>query len=185
MIAMYPENTSYERKTLVEIAESVGKSPADCYVDMVCEPTAPLAIFFDYDPNNVKEIMYKDSIITASDGLTVPGKMIRLYPACYGTYPKRLRECALDNKAMSIAAAIRTMTSLPAEKFRMKERGKLAKGYFADIAVINLDTFRDYSTYKHPFQYAKGITHLFVNGVQSIENGGATKRRGGRGLRMT
>lgn len=185
MIAMYPENRSFERKTLVEIAESVGKSPADCYVDMVCEPIAPLAIFFDYDLSNVKEIMDKDSIITASDGLTVPGKMIKLYPACYGTYPKRLRECALDNKAMSLASAIRTMTSLPAEKFGIKERGKLATGYFADIAVINLDTFHDYSTYRNPSQYAKGITHLFVNGVQSIENGEATKKRGGRGLKMT
>jgi len=184
MIALYPQNKSYERKTLVEIAEIAGKSPADCYVDMVCEPTAPLAIFFDYIQNNVNEIMSKADIITASDGLTVPGKFVKLYPACYGTFPKRYRECVINRKEMSVAAAIRTMTSLPAEKFNMKERGKIAKGYYADIAVINLNTFRALSTYKNPSQYSEGIQHLFVNGTQSIENGEATHKRSGRGLIM-
>ncbi|MBW2220054.1 MAG: amidohydrolase family protein, partial [Deltaproteobacteria bacterium] len=103
---------------------------------------------------------------------------------CYGTFPKRYRECVINRKEMSVAAAIRTMTSLPAEKFNMKERGKIAKGYYADIAVINLNTFRALSTYKNPSQYSEGIQHLFVNGTQSIENGEATHKRGGRGLIM-
>ena len=184
MIALYPENKSYERKTLVEIAETAGKSPADCYVDMVCESTAPLAIFFDYIQNNVNEIMSKADIITASDGLTVPGKFVKLYPACYGTFPRRYRECVINRKEMSVAAAIRTMTSLPAEKFNMKERGKIAKNYYADIAVINLNTFRSSATYMNPSQYSEGVMHLFVNGVQSIENGEPTHTRGGRGLIM-
>jgi len=129
--------------------------------------------------------MSKADIITASDGFTIPGKFIKFYPACYGTYPKRFRECVINRKELSVAAAIRTMTSLPAEKFNMKERGKIAKDYYADIAVINLDTFRSHATYKDPSQYSEGIMHLFVNGTQSIENGEATSRRGGRGLIIT
>jgi len=80
-------------------------------------------------------------------------------------------------------AAIRSMTSLPAEKFRMKGRGKIEEGYFADIAIINLDTITDHATYDNPEQYSEGINYLFVNGVMAIENGKATGKRGGKVLK--
>jgi N-acyl-D-aspartate/D-glutamate deacylase len=77
------------------------------------------------------------------------------------------------------------MTSLPAETFNLKQRGKIAKGYYADLAVIDLRKFRDNATFTDPHLYAEGVVHLFVNGVQAMENGEPTGRRGGRGLRMT
>ncbi len=185
MIAMYPEHSSYEGKTLKEIAEIEGKSPAEMYAEMVCEKRSPLAIFFDQDIRNVNEIMSKDNIITASDGFTIPHNMYKMHPAAYGTFPRRFRQCVMERKEMSPSAAIRTMTSLPAETFNMKQRGKIAKGYYADIAVVDLQKFCDKATFMDPHLYAEGVVHLFVNGVQSIENGKATGYRGGRGLKMT
>lgn len=184
LIAMCPGNSSYEGKTLKEIAETEGTSPGEMYADMVCEKRSPGAIFFDQDAGNVDEIMSHDTIITASDGFTIPHNMYRMHPAAYGTFPRRFRQCVLERKEMSPSAAIRTMTSLPAETFNMRQRGKIAKGYYADVAVIDLQRFRDMATFADPHLYADGVVHLFVNGVQAIENGKPTGKRGGRGLKI-
>ncbi len=184
-IAMCPEHPSYEGRILSEIAEIEGRSPAETYAELVCEKRSPMAIFSDQDERNVIEIMSKDSIITASDGFTIPHGMYRMHPAAYGTFPRRFRQCALERKEMSPSAAIRTMTSLPAETFNLKQRGKIAKGYYADLAIIDLQKFRDNATFTDPHLYAAGVLHLFVNGVQAIENGRPTGKRGGRGLKMT
>ena len=184
-IAMCPEHPSYEGMTLSEIAEVEGRSPSETYAELVCEKRSPMAIFSDQDERNVIEIMSKESIITASDGFTVPHGMYRMHPVAYGTFPRRFRQCVLERKEMSPSAAIRTMTSLPAETFNMKQRGKIAKGYYADLAVIDLQKFRDKATFTDPHLYAEGVVHLFVNGVQALENGKPTGKRGGRGMRIT
>jgi N-acyl-D-aspartate/D-glutamate deacylase len=184
-IAMCPEHPSYEGRTLSEIAGTEGRSPAETYAELVCEKRSPMAIFSDQDERNVIEIMSKDSIITASDGFTIPHGKFRMHPAAYGTFPRKFRQSVLERKEMSASAAIRTMTSLPAEAFNLKQRGKIAKGYYADLAVIDLKRFRDNATFTDPHLYAEGVVHLFVNGVQAMENQKPTGRRGGRGLRMT
>ena len=86
-------------------------------------------------------------------------------------------------KYLDLSAVIRAMTSLPAEKFRMKDRGKLAVGYFADIALINLQKLADHATYNNPHQYSTGVEYLFVNGILSIDKGTVTNERGGRASR--
>jgi N-acyl-D-aspartate/D-glutamate deacylase len=75
------------------------------------------------------------------------------------------------------------MTSLPAEKFKMKGRGRIAEGYFADIAVIDIGKIRDNTTYESPDNLSDGVVHLFVNGVHAIENGKFTGQTGGKPLR--
>jgi len=77
------------------------------------------------------------------------------------------------------------MTSLPAEKFKMKGRGRIDQGNYADIAVIDLKNFTDRSTYDDRSRYSEGVMYLLVNGVLSIENGKVTGRRGGRALKRT
>ncbi len=131
----------------------------------------------------MNEILKYDHLITASDGYTVPKDITKPHPLGYGTFPKKLRKYALDEKVIDLSKAIRSMTSLPAEKFNLKGRGKIKAGNFADIAVLNLNTITDHATYRKPHQYAEGVVHLFVNGVHSIENGKATGDRGGKGIR--
>ncbi|HLZ19977.1 MAG TPA: amidohydrolase family protein, partial [Smithellaceae bacterium] len=172
----------YEGKTVKEIADMEGKSPSDAYVDLVCQQACPLGVFFAQDMTVVEEIMKQENVLTASDGGTYKIGMLKPHPRSYATFPHKLRTVALDNKWMSIQAAIRTMTSLPAEKFRLKERGKVEKGYFADIAVIDLANFKALATYIDPHQYAVGVKYLLVNGITAIADGKATANGGGKSL---
>jgi N-acyl-D-amino-acid deacylase len=183
LIAFYWGKAEFEGKTLKDIADMRGKSPAECYVDMVCEQLCPLGIFFSMDMETVNEIMTRDYVITASDGGTYQKGMLKPHPRVYGAFPRKLRMVALDNKIMSLSAAIRSMTSLPAEKFGIKNRGKIERGFFADIAVIDLANFADRATYVQPHQYAVGIRHLLVNGVVAINDGQATSESGGAAIK--
>lgn len=182
-ISMYPGKEKFEGQTLREIADATGKSPADLYVDFVCEDISPIAVFFDHNEQVLNDILERDYIMTASDSWTVPRDMTKPHPQAYGTFPKKLRKYALDEKRISLAQAVRSMTSLPAEKFNIPHRGKIKTGYYADIAVINPATITDHATYRNPHQYSEGIDHLLVNGTLSIENGKATGKRHGIPIR--
>ncbi len=183
LITMYAEKEEYEGKNIKEIAEMEGRAPSDAYVDMACEDPAPVAVFFAQDMGVVRDLMPNDYIITASDGWTVPKDMTKPHPRVYGTFPRKLRKFAMDENLMNLEQAIRSMTSLPAEKFNMKGRGKISQGNYADIAMINLKTLTDHATYQNPHQYCDGVVHLLVNGKVSMENGKTTGKRGGRALK--
>jgi len=181
MIISYPQRPHYEGKTLKEVADMEGKTPSDMYVDIVCSNDAPQAIMNDQDMRNVKEFLRNnDFVFVISDGWTTIKDVGKPHPRCYGAYPKMIKTFAMDEKVMDLSAVIRAMTSLPAEKFRMTKRGKLDVGYFADIAVIDLQKLGDHATYKKPHQYSTGVEYLFVNGVLSIDRSAATNERGGR-----
>ncbi len=182
LITMYTEKENYEGKNLKQIAEMAGKSAADCYVDMVCEETSPMGVFFQQEESIVRSIMPNDYIITGSDGWTVPKGMTKPHPRTYGCFPRKLRNYVLNQKIMSLPAAVRSMTSLPADKFGFKGRGRIAEGNFADVAVIDMKTIAEKATYLDPHQYAVGVQYLFVNGKLSIEKGKATGERGGKVL---
>lgn len=183
LITMYGKKEDYEGKTVQEIADLENREPAESYADMACEDTAPMAVFFSQDMDIVRGLMPRDYVMTASDGWTVPKGMTKPHPRLYGTFPKKIKQFAIDEKRMDFQMAIRSMTSLPAEKFNIKDRGLLAKGYFADIAVINPETICDRATYRDPHQYADGIECLLVNGKLSVEKGEATGKRGGIALK--
>lgn len=184
LIIIYPERPAYEGKTIKEIAGMEKKTPSAMYVDMVCATDAPQAIMNDQDMRIVKDFLLRsDFVFVGSDGWTTIKDFGKPHPRCYGTYPRMIKKFVIDEKAMDISAVIRSMTSLPAEKFRMKDRGKLVAGYFADIAVINLQKIGDHATYKDPHRYSTGVEYLFVNGVLSIDKGAATNERGGKAVK--
>jgi N-acyl-D-amino-acid deacylase len=181
MIIIYPERPHYESKTIKEIADMEKKTPSEMYVDMVCSNDAPQAIMQDQDMRNVRAFLIRnDFVFVGSDGWTTIKDVGKPHPRCYGAYPRMIKKFTVDEKVLDLSAVIRAMTSLPAEKFRMKDRGKLAVGYFADIALINLQKLGDHATYNNPHQYSTGVEYLFVNGVLSIDKGTVTNERGGR-----
>jgi N-acyl-D-amino-acid deacylase len=183
MIIIYPERPHYEGKTIKEIADREKKTPSEMYVDMVCSNDAPQAIMHDQDMRNVKEfLMHNDFVFVSSDGWTTIKDMGKPHPRCYGTYPRMIKKFVIDEKVLDLSTVIRAMTALPAEKFRMKDRGKLAVGYFADVAVLNLQKLVDHATYDNPHRYSTGVEYLFVNGTPSIAQATATNQRGGRAL---
>ena len=183
VVGMFLSKPEYQRKTIQEIAESEGRDPRDVFVDLVTADVAALGMVFEMNQTINEEIMPEDFVFTASDGYTSgPGFEVP-HPRAFGTFPHKIRKFALEDKRMNLTAAIRSMTSLPAEKFHMKGRGGIAEGYYADIAVINISTFTDRSTYRQPDLYPVGLDYLLVNGEISIENGNATGKTGGMALR--
>jgi N-acyl-D-amino-acid deacylase len=184
MINLFPERKSYEGKTLREIADAEKRDPADLYVDIVTNSKkAPMCFYFDQKEEIVEAIHPHPYVFTASDGWVVPKGSGVPHPRCYGNFPRKIREYVMNKKLMTLKDAIRSMTSLPAEKFRMNLRGKLAPGFYADITVFDPGAIRDKATYQDPTQYSEGIVDLMVNGVLAIKDGKATSRRGGRALR--
>ncbi len=182
-LSVFEENESYEGKSIQEIADIENRDPVDVFTTVVCADPAPMAVYFNKDADITREIMKHAGVITASDGWTVPKDMTTPHPRCYGTFSKRIKEVVMDNQIMSFGEMIHTMTGMPAKAFNMKGRGKIAEGYFADLAVFDVSSIRDRATYKDPHQYAEGIRHLFVNGTLSVKDGKATGDRGGLPLK--
>ena len=173
-----------EGKNIQEIAELEGKDPIEVYADMLCEKRAPTGVFFSQDMDVVRKLMPAEYVMTGSDGWTIPFGRTVPHPRTYGTFPTKIKKYALEDKLLPLNQAIYSMTGLPAEAFKMKSRGRIENGAYADIAVINLDKLEDNSTYIDPHHYAKGVNFLLVNGSLAIDNGKATQTESGRALRM-
>jgi N-acyl-D-amino-acid deacylase len=183
LMSWCPQNPEYDGKTLRQLGDQVKKDPAELYADLVCGEKMPMAILFGQDASVVKEIMRHGYVFTSSDGSVLMKGAGKYHPRCYASFTKKIKQFALDEKTIDLNFAIRSMTSLPAEKFKMKGRGRIAEGCFADIAVIDIGKIRDNTTYESPDNLSDGVVHLFVNGVHAIENGKFTGQTGGKPLR--
>ncbi|MDD5382971.1 MAG: amidohydrolase family protein [Candidatus Margulisbacteria bacterium] len=169
----------YRNKTIKEIADIEGKDPAEVYVELSCLEPAPYALFFEISDQINREIMPHDYVFTASDGFTVFAPADSPHPRFFGCFPRKIRKYALEDKLLSLNDAIRSMTSLPAKKFKLKGRGEIKVGKYADIAVIDLANFKDNSTYAERSLYSEGVEYLLVNGKVEIDQGKLTGKRGG------
>jgi N-acyl-D-aspartate/D-glutamate deacylase len=174
----------YLTKTIKEIAEIEGKDPAEVYVDLSCMEPAPFALFDEISDKINRDVMPHDYVFTASDGFTVFQPSDSPHPRFFGCFPRKIRKFALEDKLMGLNDAIRSMTSLPAAKFKMKGRGMIAKGNFADIAVIDMNNFRDRATYAQRDLYSEGVMYLLVNGTVSIDKGKFTGESKGRTCKL-
>ena len=102
------------------------------------------------------------------------------HPRAYGSFVRVLGKFARDEKVISLAEGIRKLSALPAENLKLKKRGSLIPGYFADIVVFNPDQVTDKATFTDPHQYAEGVIHVFVNGTAVLKNGEHTGATPGR-----
>jgi N-acyl-D-amino-acid deacylase len=105
------------------------------------------------------------------------------HPRTYGSFARLLGKYIRDEKIMTLEEGIRRMTSLPASNLKLKKRGSIAPGYYADVVVFDLATVRDRATFEEPHQYAEGMMHVFVNGTQVLDNGNHTGAMPGRCIR--
>jgi N-acyl-D-amino-acid deacylase len=105
------------------------------------------------------------------------------HPRAYGNFARLLGKYVRDEQVVPLAEAIRKLTSLPAANLRIKERGQLAPGYFADIVVFDPKTIADHATYEQPHRYATGVRHVWVNGIQVLKDGEHTGQKPGRVVR--
>ena len=140
-------------------------------------------IFHAMAEEDVRRIMKHPQTMVASDGgIVAPGEGVP-HPRNYGAFARVLGHYSRDLGVLSVSEAIRKMTSLPAGRLGLEDRGVIAEGAYADIAVLDLDGIHDLATFSDPHQYATGARHVFVNGVAAILDGEVTGTRPGRTLR--
>jgi len=105
------------------------------------------------------------------------------HPRAYGTFARFLGKYVRDEKLVPLEEAVRRLTSLPASNLKIKKRGALKTGYYADLAIFDPATIQDYATFENPKEYATGMIHVWVNGVQVLDKGEHTGAKPGRVVR--
>lgn len=175
------KNKPNEGKTLAELAALKGlEDPADALFDiLVEEKLAAGMILYAMDEKDIVRIMKHPTVSFITDGL-LGGKP---HPRAYGSFPRILGKYVREQGVMRVEEAIRKMTSLPAEKLRLKSKGKIAENCDADITIFDLRSVIDNATYENPIQYPSGIEWIIVNGEVVVKEGQHTNARPGRTIR--
>jgi N-acyl-D-aspartate/D-glutamate deacylase len=178
-----PQNKQFEGKTILEMSKARNqKDPAETCFDLIVEEgTFINGVHHTMSEDDVKFVMRVPWVSVASDGSAVnlkePGKP---HPRSYGTNVRVLGKYVRDEKVLTLEDAVRKMTSLPAQVLRLKDRGLLKEGYWADMAIFDPATVSDPATYENPQQYARGVPFVLVNGAVVIDNGNHTGARPGK-----
>ncbi len=178
----------FENKSVAEIACQCACDPAELAMDIMIEEELTVgAVFHEISEDDVVRVISHPLASIGSDGeAEAPyGPMAEnaSHPRAYGTFPRVLRNYALDQGLFSLEEAVRKMTSLPAERIGLKDRGVLTRGMKADIVVFDPERVRDKATFEDSHAYPEGVTHVLVNGAVTIESGEHTKERAGQVLR--
>ncbi len=178
-----PQNKQFEGKTILEMSKLRNQSdPAETCFDLIVEEGAFInGVHHTMSEDDVKFVMRVPWVSIASDGSAVnlkePGKP---HPRSYGTNVRVLGKYVREEKVLTLEDAVRKMTSLPAQILRLKDRGLLKEGYWADVAIFDPAAVSDPATYENPQQYAQGVPFVLVNGAVVIDNGNHTGARPGK-----
>lgn len=181
-----PKLKPLEGKTVAEIAKMRGDAdPADTCLNLVVENgNFPDGVYHNQSEDDIKTIMRLPWVAIASDGSALRPDGVLAdglpHPRSYGTNPRILGKYVREEHNLTLEDAVRKMTSLPAQILRLKDRGLLREGYWADVVVFDPATVVDRSTFEKPAVYPAGIEQVFVNGVQVIKNGEHTGARPGK-----
>ena len=183
-----PELRKWEGMTLTAIGKAMGKDPRDAVMDLVIadrgETDCIIAIMDEQDVRTALEdpliSIDTDSAARAEDGPLAESKS---HPRGWGTFARILGHYVRDERLLTLEEAVRKMTSQPASRVGLLDRGILRPGMAADITVFDPATIRDVATFADPNHYAVGVKHVFVNGQAVVKDGGITAARPGRPLR--
>ncbi len=175
-------------KSLAEIAKMRGKSPEETAMDMVIEDDSRVGtIYFLMSEDNIKRQLQLPYMSFGSDAeaLAPEGPFLKSnpHPRAYGNFARVLGKYVRDEKVLPLEDAIRKLSSLPAENLKIRERGRLQEGYYADVVVFDPAKVQDHATFEKPHQYSTGVRHVFVNGVQVLKDGEHTGATPGRVVR--
>ncbi len=175
-------------KTLAEVARMRKKSPAETAMDLVIEDNSRIeVVYFLMSEENVRKQIKLPWVSFCSDAASLAPEGVFLqsnvHPRAYGSFARLLGKYVQQEKLVTLSEAIRRLTSLPAENLKLDRRGKLKKGFYADVVVFDPDTIIDHATFEKPHQYATGMIHVFVNGTQVLKDGEHTGATPGRVVR--
>ena len=175
-------------KSLAEVAKMRGVSPEDAAIDLVIEDhTRVGTAYFLMSEENVKLGLSQPWVDIGSDAEAPapegPFMLSNPHPRAYGAFARFLGRYVRDQKVTTLQDAIRRLTRQPAETFKLKDRGCLDKGCFADIVVFDPAKINDLATFDKPHQYSVGMVHVFVNGTQVLRDGEHTDAKPGQVVR--
>ncbi|MBN8673188.1 MAG: D-aminoacylase [Chitinophagales bacterium] len=186
VVAFYGPDTTYNGKSIEQINLLKGrkhkaKFEAETVMDIMMNGGAS-AVFHGMGEDDVKRIMQYPFNMFASDATIRVLNAGMPHPRGYGTNARVLAKYVREEKVISLEEAIRRMTSLPAQKFQLKDRGLLKEGMAADIIIFNEKEVRDVSTFEKPHAYSTGFHFVIVNGVLTVENEKHLGIRAGKAL---
>ena len=167
----------YEGKNLEEIAKMKGVSPIDVYIQIVKDGGASV-VCNSMNENDVKNFYQQSWVMVSSDG-GIGGR----HPRGTGTFPRVLGRFVRENKWFSLEEAVRKMTSMPAKRLGLKDRGIIKKGMKADLVLFDKDKVIDKNTFLVPTILSEGIETVWVNGKTVWEGGKVTGTMAGEILR--
>lgn len=184
----HPDNSGFAGKPILEAAAAWSLHPLDAALRLMdTDELFTGGIFFGMSEDNMGRILAEPWVMIGSDAsIRAPWGPLshdHPHPRAYGTFPRFLR-AALDGKTVGVGEAVRKMTSLAADHFRLTDRGVIRPGAFADIIVLDPTAFRDRATYEKPHQFCEGVVGVWVNGVLTFRDGQETGARGGRMLTL-
>ena len=194
-----PRSPGAVGKTIETIARERGREPFDVYFDLIAENGHDAEAIFDYiDEANIRTLLQHPAVMICSDGQALaPYGFLNdpppYSPCSYGEFPGVLERYVRDEPVLTLEEAIRKMTSFPAQRFGLMDRGVLRPGAWADVVVFDLERIHDRATnlYPHtypfenyPHRYPEGIDYVFVNGVLVIEREMHTGALPGKVLRL-
>lgn len=144
-------------------------------------------VYFLMSEDNVRKQIQLPWVSFNSDSASLAAEGVFLksnpHPRAYGNFARLLGKYVRDEKLIPLEEAVRRLTSFPAETLKLDRRGALKPGYFADLVVFDPATIQDHATYERPHQYATGVMHVFVNGVQVLKDGEHTGAKPGQVVR--
>lgn len=175
-------------KTLAQVAREENKEPVELLLDLIASTKDRIQmIYYLMNEDNVRLILKQPWVSIGSDAaaLKVSGPLSsgKPHPRAYGTFPRILGRYVRDERVIGLEEAIRKMTSLPAQRLGLRDRGLLRAGMYADVVIFNPKEVNDVATFEAPHQYSKGIHYVFVNGSAVLAEGKQTGARPGRVLR--
>jgi N-acyl-D-amino-acid deacylase len=187
LIAGCPARPEYEGRTLGHIATGLGISPAEAVVEILRESKGDAdMVLFMMSEDNVALGLRQPWVMIGSDGegraAHGPYGAGKPHPRNYGTCPRFLGHYVRDHGVMPLPDAIRKLTSLPATKLGLRDRGRLEPGAVADVVVFDPATIADTATFAEPHRYPVGIPWVLVSGEPVIARGAHTGSRPGRVL---
>ncbi len=174
-----PELRQYTGMTLAEVAAERGTSDADTIIDLVIEDGSRVqVVYFMMSEENVAKGIALPWVSFASDAQSMASEGVFLerstHPRAFGNFSRVLGKYVREDQVITLPDAIRKLSKLPATNLKIRDRGELAAGYFADIVIFDPSTVSDHATFDAPHQYSTGMEHVIVNGEPVIHCGDHT-----------
>jgi N-acyl-D-amino-acid deacylase len=186
--ARNPENAKYERKSLSEIARLMNKEPADAAMDLVVQGTGRVMAIYHMmgEPDIETALKFPWTSIGSDAGaimtLGQPDQTGLPHPRSFGNATRVIAEYVKKRHVLTLEEAVRKMTSWPATRMRLANRGMIKEGQWADVTIFDLDALQDKATYDDPMAFPTGIEYVLVNGVVTIDHDKHTGAKAGKVL---